>query len=124
MSETLHDLKFDLFHFFPGENSAYYKAFVKDVDESKKEVFVRFERDWQPRSRFPFDRVRLVPSPDKVSKEPFKEGQEIEVFSRASDQESCGWWRAIIKVRNQTTLKRTVYWYTHYTVTVRLSVKN
>ena len=28
----------------------------------------------------------------------FAEHEEVEVFSRASEQESCGWWRAVIKM--------------------------
>ena len=37
-----------------GENSAYYKAYVKDIFDS--EVLLRFEDDWQPESKFPFSR--------------------------------------------------------------------
>ena len=37
-----------------GENSAYYKAYVKDIFE--EEVLLRFEDDWQPESKFPFAR--------------------------------------------------------------------
>ena len=68
--------------------SAYYKAYVKDVFPESTEVLLRFERDWQPESRFPVARVRLPPpSPASGSAaEAFKEGDEIEVFSRASDQ--------------------------------------
>ena len=68
--------------------SAYYKAYVKDVFPDAAEVLLRFERDWQPESRFPVARVRLPPpAPASGSaSEAFKEGDEIEVFSRASDQ--------------------------------------
>ena len=53
-------------------------------------MLLRFERDWQPESRFPVARVRLPPpAPASGSaSDAFKEGDEIEVFSRASDQES------------------------------------
>ncbi|XP_015603804.1 synaptic functional regulator FMR1 isoform X2 [Cephus cinctus] len=77
-----------------GENGAYYKAFVTDVFED--EVLVAFENDWQPESKFPFAQVRLPPKDGPKAE--FTESQEIEVFSRANDQEACGWWRAIIKM--------------------------
>ncbi|KAK7865683.1 hypothetical protein R5R35_014502 [Gryllus longicercus] len=78
-----------------GENGAYYKAFVTDVFE--EEVSVAFENDWQPESKFPFSQVRLPPDAS-LGKTDFTEHQEIEVFSRANDQEACGWWKAIIKM--------------------------
>ncbi|XP_054268045.1 fragile X messenger ribonucleoprotein 1 homolog isoform X2 [Macrosteles quadrilineatus] len=78
-----------------GDNGAYYKAFVTDVFE--KEVSVAFENEWQPECKFDFEMVRLPPGEpvDKV----FTENQEVEVHSRANEQESCGWWRAIVKAR-------------------------
>ena len=82
-----------------GENSAYYKAYVTDVFDN--EVLLRFEDDWQPQSRFPFARVRLPPTAATAAaagSDGFAVEQEIEVYSRASDQESCGWWRAVIKM--------------------------
>ncbi|KAJ8681966.1 hypothetical protein QAD02_017758 [Eretmocerus hayati] len=78
-----------------GENGAYYKAFVRDVFE--EEVLVAFENDWQPESKFAFSKVRLPPK-ESSPKPEFQEGQEIEVFSRANDQEASGWWRAIINM--------------------------
>ncbi|XP_044583691.1 synaptic functional regulator FMR1 isoform X1 [Cotesia glomerata] len=77
-----------------GENGAYYKAYVTDVFEN--EVLVAFDNDWQPESKFPFAQVRL-PMKDGPKPE-FQESQEIEVYSRANDQEACGWWKAIIKM--------------------------
>ena len=95
-----------------GENSAYYRARVAECFEN--EVLLRFEDDWQPASKFPFARVRLPPqttSRTTRTTEPedsaasatssgnkFAEHEEVEVFSRASEQESCGWWRAVIKM--------------------------
>ena len=95
-----------------GENSAYYRARVAECFED--EVLLRFEDDWQPASKFPFARVRLPPqttSRTTRTSEPedsaasatstgnkFAEHEEVEVFSRASEQESCGWWRAVIKM--------------------------
>jgi len=105
-----------------GENSAYYKAYVKDIFDS--EVLLRFEDDWQPESKFQFSRVRLPPpkiasssqddSASRVSQ--FTEGEEIEVFSRASDQESCGWWRAVIKmIKGDFHVVEYLGWETTYT---------
>ena len=99
-----------------GENSAYYRARVAESFET--EVLLRFEDDWQPASRFPFARVRLPPQttsriPSARTEDEsttasaqqatsagnkFAEHEEVEVFSRASEQESCGWWRAVIKM--------------------------
>merc|ERR1719361_455875 len=46
----------------------------------------------------------------------FTEGEEIEVFSRASDQESCGWWRAIIKmIKGDFHVVEYLGWETTYT---------
>ncbi len=72
-----------------GENGAYYKARVRDVFPDASEVLLCFERDWQPQSRFPLSRVRLPP-PHSLHMQPphYTEGQEIEVYSRASDQVS------------------------------------
>ncbi|XP_046396363.1 fragile X mental retardation syndrome-related protein 1-like isoform X4 [Ischnura elegans] len=78
-----------------GENGVYYKAFVTDVFDD--ELLVSFENDWQPESRFPLSQVRLPP-PDSNAKVDFQVDQEVEVFSRASEQEECGWWKAIIKM--------------------------
>ncbi len=68
-----------------GENGAYYKAHVRDVFPESSEVLLVFERDWQPQSRFPFARVRLPPKPFSIMPL-YTEQQEIEVYSRASDQ--------------------------------------
>ncbi|XP_011497455.1 PREDICTED: fragile X mental retardation syndrome-related protein 1 [Ceratosolen solmsi marchali] len=77
-----------------GENGAYYKAFVRDVFD--EEVLVAFENDWQPESKFNFSKVRLPPK--EGQKHEFQENQEIEVFSRANDQEASGWWKAVINM--------------------------
>ena len=46
----------------------------------------------------------------------FTEGEEIEVFSRASDQESCGWWRAVIKmIKGDFHVVEYLGWETTYT---------
>ncbi|XP_046441375.1 synaptic functional regulator FMR1-like isoform X2 [Daphnia pulex] len=52
---------------------------------------------WQPETKFLFSRSRL---PLKDSKGPFTfvENQEIEVYSKANEQEAFGWWKAVIKM--------------------------
>ncbi|KAH7964851.1 hypothetical protein HPB49_001908 [Dermacentor silvarum] len=77
-----------------GENGAHYKAFVVDVHEN--DITVAFENDWQPPNKFPFQRVRLPSS--ARGDEIFTEGQEVEVFSKANEQEASGWWEARVKM--------------------------
>jgi len=92
-----HDVDDPLLVEVQGENSAYYRARVADIFDN--EVLVHFEDDWQPASKFAFSRVRLPPPPPQSGETTkFAENEEVEVFSRASDQESCGWWRAVIKM--------------------------
>ncbi|XP_054711247.1 fragile X messenger ribonucleoprotein 1 homolog isoform X4 [Uloborus diversus] len=110
-----------------GENGAYYKAFITDVHED--EVTVAFENDWQPESKFPFQRVRLPPAPPKDDKPiSMTEGQEVEVFSRANEQEACGWWRAVVKMtKGDFHVVEYLGWETTYTEIVpsdRLRLKN
>ncbi|XP_063243778.1 fragile X messenger ribonucleoprotein 1 homolog isoform X8 [Bacillus rossius redtenbacheri] len=108
-----------------GENGAYYKAFVTDVFEG--EVSVAFENDWQPESKFPYAQVRLPP--DVLNpKADYVENQEVEVYSRANDQEACGWWRAIIKmIKGDFHVVEYLGWESTYTEIVasdRLRPKN
>ncbi|XP_067121974.1 fragile X messenger ribonucleoprotein 1 homolog A-like isoform X2 [Centruroides vittatus] len=136
-----------------GENGAYYKAYVTDVHE--EEVTVAFENEehwsqteipkkdvkklsnrqsnsipWQPESKFPFRRVRLPPSSSSKDgdKSDFTEGQEVEVFSRANEQEACGWWRATVKmIKGDFHVVEYLGWETAYTEIVaseRLRPKN
>ncbi|CAG0889738.1 unnamed protein product [Darwinula stevensoni] len=73
-----------------------FQAFVSDIFEN--EVAVAFENDWLPPARFPFSRVRLPPK-DLPSKDiQYTEAQEVEVYSRANEQEAFGWWSVVIKV--------------------------
>ncbi|KAF8766923.1 WD repeat-containing protein 44 [Argiope bruennichi] len=102
-------------------------AYITDVHED--EVTVAFENDWQPESKFPFNRVRLPPAPPKDDK-PISmiEGQEVEVFSRANEQEACGWWRAVVKMtKGDFHVVEYLGWETTYTEIVpsdRLRLKN
>jgi fragile X mental retardation protein len=52
---------------------------------------------WQPETKFLFSRSRLPPKEVK-GPSTFIENQEIEVYSKANDQEAFGWWKALIKV--------------------------
>lgn len=78
-----------------GANGAFYQAQVKNVYED--EVLVSFENNWQPEQRVKFGNVRLPPT-EQAKKAEYKEGEIVEVFTRTSETEQNGWWKAKVKM--------------------------
>ncbi|XP_025834791.1 fragile X mental retardation syndrome-related protein 1 isoform X2 [Agrilus planipennis] len=107
-----------------GENGALYKGYIMDIFD--EEVLIHFEDEWQPDSKFPYSQVRFPPK--QHEKVEFAENQEVEVYSRANNQEANGWWKCRIKMmKGDFFVLEYLGWDTTYTEIVsvdRLRPKN
>ncbi|MGH0172069.1 UNVERIFIED_CONTAM: hypothetical protein FKN15_002604 [Acipenser sinensis] len=59
-------------------------------------ILIEAFKSWQPERKVPFRDVRMPPPPD-VKKE-IGEGEDVEIYSRANEQEPCGWWLAKVRM--------------------------
>lgn len=77
-----------------GSNSVYYKAFIKNIYNDK--IGVVFENNSEDEKVFSFAEARLPPVP--CNRNDFKESEEVEVYTKASDSDQLGWWPARVKM--------------------------
>ncbi|EDO44731.1 predicted protein [Nematostella vectensis] len=75
-----------------GKNGAFYKAYVRNIHQDQ--VSVAFLNDLNNPKRVPYEECRLPPS--NAQRKEIYVDDEIEVYTRADDNEPCGWWLAKI----------------------------
>ncbi|XP_031557475.1 synaptic functional regulator FMR1-like [Actinia tenebrosa] len=78
-----------------GKNGAYYKGYVRNIHQDQ--VSVALEHDLNNPKRVSYEEVRLPPS--TTQRKDLYVDDEVEIFSRANDDEPCGWWPARIGLK-------------------------
>merc|ERR1719193_1753281 len=84
-----------------GDDTAYYSATIKNVFDG--ECLVNFENDavpqnWSTHQRVPLGCIRFPPDESESTVDDLKEGDDVEVFSKATEEDANGWWEATIKM--------------------------
>lgn len=84
-----------------GDDSAYYTATMKNVFD--EDCLVTFENEavplnWTTNQRVSLYRVRFPPGESESTVDNLNEGDDVEVFSKASEEDTNGWWEATIKM--------------------------
>ncbi|XP_073818034.1 synaptic functional regulator FMR1 isoform X2 [Musca autumnalis] len=78
------------------DNGAYYKGMVKSVHDDG----VCCEVDGVPEiQKYPFNNVRFPPN-ETAEPPVYEPGQEVEVLTRPTKSEACGWWLGVLKMLN------------------------
>ncbi|CAG2244514.1 PARP7S [Mytilus edulis] len=76
-------------------NGACYQASIKDITESG--ILVVFKDDLKPETSIKFEKVRLLSHQGQENSD-FKQGDIIQVYSKADEDTIEGWWKAKIQV--------------------------
>lgn len=83
------------------EDTAYYSATIKNVFD--EDCLITFENDavpqgWTTNQRVGLYSVRFPPAEGESTVDDLKEGDDVEVFSKATEEDANGWWEATIKM--------------------------